>query len=177
MSELESKMKKTIEATKSKFASIRTGRANPELLSRIQVEYYGSMVPLNQTANVSVQDGNMFIISVFDANAITSVQKAIQNSDLGLNPNTEGSVIRLQLPDLTEERRTELNKIVKKEAEEGKVALRNQRRDYLDNIKRQDDATDDDIKHETNQVQKLIDKYTSEIDSLAQEKEAEIMQV
>jgi ribosome recycling factor len=177
MLELEEKMKKTIEVTKNRLATIRTGRANPELLTRIQVEYYGALVPINQVANVSVSEKSTLLINVFDKGAVQNVEKAIMKSDLGLNPQTDGSIIRLKLPDLTEERRKGLVKIVKQQAEEGKVSLRNIRREYLDGLKKEEGQSEDHIKANQEKAQKIIDNYTNIVDEIANEKEVEIMQV
>ena len=176
MQELEEKLNRTIESTKTKLSSIRTGRANPDLLSRILVDYYGSSVPLQQVANVSVIEGNTFVLNIFDQGAVQSVEKAILQSDLGLNPQTDGAVIRLRLPDLTEERRKELTKLVKQQCEEGKIALRNIRREYLDKIK-QDNLSEDELKSQQDGAQKTIDKFTQQIDSLSSEKEQEILTI
>ncbi|NQY74132.1 MAG: ribosome recycling factor [Candidatus Margulisbacteria bacterium] len=173
-------MKKTLENVHSNFQTIRTGRANPDLLSRIQVSCYGSMVPLQQVASVSVPEPMMFVLNVFDPQAVREVEKAIMNSDLGLNPQTEGAIIRLRLPDLTEERRKELVKLVGKFSEEGKISLRNIRRDILENLKTQEknkDISEDDLTREQQSVQKLIDEFTAQIDKNTQEKEAEILQI
>jgi len=177
MEDLENKFQKTIESTKSKFSSIRTGRANPSLLSSIHVDYYGSMVPLQQVASISIAEGNTFLINVFDPQAIQNVEKSIQKSDLNLNPHIEGNIIRLKLPDLTEDRRKELVKVVKGISEESKVSLRNLRRDFLDQIKKDDQSTEDSVKGQQNKVQDLIEDYNKKIDELVSEKEAEIMQV
>ena len=177
---IEDRMKKTLENVHSNFQTIRTGRANPDLLSRIQVSCYGSMVPLQQVASVSVPEPMMFVLNVFDPQAVREVEKAIMNSDLGLNPQTEGAIIRLRLPDLTEERRKELVKLVGKFSEEGKISLRNIRRDILENLKTQEknkDISEDDLTREQQSVQKLIDEFTAQIDKNTQEKEAEILQI
>ena len=174
MQSFEERLSKTLDNLKSKFVSIRTGRANPELLSSIVVEYYGAMVPLQQLSSVSVADGNSLMVNVFDSGAVSSVEKSIQASDLGLNPQTDGSIIRLRLPDLTEERRNELVKYVKKLSEEGKVALRNIRRDELDIIKKQDDLSEDDKKRQSDEIQKTLDQFIVKVDDLVKEKESDI---
>ncbi len=174
MQEFEGRLSKTLDNLKSKFLSIRTGRANPDLLSSVVVEYYGAMVPLQQLASVSTSDGNTLVLNVFDGGAISSIEKSIMTSDLGLNPQTDGTIIRLRLPDLTEDRRNELVKYVKKLAEEGKVALRNIRRDELDAIKKQDDLSDDEKKRQSDSIQKMLDRYVVKIDDLIKDKEAEI---
>ena len=171
----EDRLSKTLDNVKSKFMTIRTGRANPDLLSSIVVEYYGSMVPLQQLGSVSVSEGHTLMVNVFDSGAVTSVEKAIMTSDLGLNPQTDGSIIRLRLPDLTEERRNELIKYVKKLSEEGKVSLRNIRRDELDVIKKQDDLSEDEKKRQSDAIQKVLDEYIQKIDALVKLKEDEIL--
>ncbi len=174
MSVFEERLSKSLDNLKSKFSSVRTGRANPDLLSSIVVEYYGANMPIQQLASISVSDGNTLVLNVFDAGAIIAVEKAIQSSDLGLNPNTDGTIIRLRLPDLTEERRNELVKYVKKLAEEAKVSLRNIRRDELDMIKKDDDLSDDDKKRSSDNVQKVLDQFILKIDDLVKDKETEI---
>ena len=174
MPELNDRLNKTLDNLKTKFVSIRTGRANPDLLSSIKVEYYGANLPIQQLASVSVSDGNTLVVNVFDAGAVSAVEKAIMASDLGLNPQTDGTIVRLRLPDLTEERRNELVKYVKKLSEEGKVALRNIRRDQMDAIKKKDDLSDDDKKRELDNIQKVLDQFIVKVDDLVKEKETEI---
>lgn len=174
MQSFEERLTKTLDNVKSKFVSIRTGRANPDLLSSVVVQYYGATVPLQQLGSISVSDGNTLVINIFDAGAISSVEKAIMSSDLGLNPQTDGAIIRLRLPDLTEDRRNELVKYVKKLSEDGKVSLRNIRRDELDAIKKQDDLSDDDKKRASESIQKLLDQYIVKVDDLVKQKEDEI---
>lgn len=176
MSDANDRLKRSIENLKSKLGGIRSGRANPDLLAHINVDYYGSSVPLKQLANISVIEGNTFVLNVFDAGATSSVEKAILQSDLGLNPSAEASVIRMRLPDLTEERRKELVKVVKNQAEEAKVALRNIRRDILDGFKK-DELPEDEMKREQDALQKKIDDYVSQVDAVAQDKEKEIMTI
>ena len=174
MSALNDRLTKTLDNLKTKFMSIRTGRANPDLLSSIKVDYYGASLPIHQMASVSVSDGNTLIVNVFDAGAVSAVEKAIMSSDLGLNPQTDGAIVRLRLPDLTEDRRNELVKYVKKLSEEGKVALRNIRRDEMDAIKKKDDLSDDDKKRESDSIQKILDQFIVKVDDLVKEKETEI---
>ena len=176
----ESKMKKAIESTTSDFASIRTGRASPSLLDRLHVEAYGSSVPLKQVASVNSPDGRSLLVTAFDKSVVGAIRKAIETSDLGLNPNVDGATIRLSIPPLTEERRKELVKLVKKKSEEHKVAVRNIRHKSIDEIKHlaKDRAvTDDMIKRGQDQVQKITDKYVKQIDDLVGGKEKEIMEV
>ena len=174
MQQLDERLSKTVDNLKQKFQTVRTGRANPDLLASVKVEYYGSLVPLQQVGNVSSSEGNTLIVNVFDGGAISSVEKAILQSDLGLNPQTDGSTIRLRLPDLTQDRREELVKYVKKIAEEAKVALRNIRRDELDSIKKDDSFSDDEKKRESETVQKRLDTFINQIDDLIKQKEEEI---
>jgi ribosome recycling factor len=176
----ESKMKKAIEATTSDFASIRTGRASPALLDRLHVEAYGSSVPLKQVASVNSPDGRSLLVTAFDKSTVGAIRKAIETSDLGLNPNVDGSTIRLSIPPLTEERRKDLVKLVKKKSEEHKVAIRNLRHHANDEVKalaKKGTITDDQIKRGQDQVQKLTDKYVKQIDDLVHGKEKEIMEV
>ena len=178
--ETESKMKKAIEATTSDFATIRTGRASPSLLDRLHVEAYGSTVPLKQVASVNSPDGRSLLVTAFDKSVVPAIRKAIETSDLGLNPNIDGAVIRLSIPPLSEERRKELVKLVKKKSEEHKVAVRNVRHHANDQVKalaKNGTITDDQIKRGTDQVQKLTDKYVKQIDDLVHGKEQEIMEV
>ncbi|HTD34063.1 MAG TPA: ribosome recycling factor [Candidatus Elarobacter sp.] len=178
--ETEAKMKKAIEATTSDFASIRTGRASPALLDRLHVEAYGSSVPLKQVASVNSPDGRSLLVTAFDKSTVGAIRKAIETSDLGLNPNVDGSTIRLSIPPLTEERRKDLVKLVKKKSEEHKVAIRNIRHHANDEVKalaKKGTITDDQIKRGTDQVQKLTDKYVKQIDDLVHGKEKEIMEV
>ena len=178
--ESEAKMKKAIEATTSDFASIRTGRASPALLDRLHVEAYGSSVPLKQVASVNSPDGRSLLVTAFDKSTVGAIRKAIETSDLGLNPHVDGSTIRLSIPPLTEERRKELVKLVKKKSEEHKIAIRNIRHHANDEVKalaKKGTITDDQIKRGTDQVQKLTDKYVKQIDDLVHGKEKEIMEV
>lgn len=178
--ETESKMNKAIEATRSDFASIRTGRATPALLDRIMVEAYGSQVPLKQAASVNSPDGRSLLISAFDKNTVGAIRKAIETSDLGLNPNVDGGNIRLSIPPLTEERRKDLVKVIRKKAEEHKIAVRNIRHKATDEVKalhKSGDVTEDEIKRAGDQVQKLTDKFIKQIDELVGSKEKEIMEV
>jgi ribosome recycling factor len=176
----ESKMKKAIEATTSDFAAIRTGRASPQLLDRLHVEAYGSSVPLKQVASVNSPDGRSLLVTAFDKSLVGAIRKAIETSDLGLNPNVDGATIRLSIPPLTEERRKDLVKLIKKKSEEHKVAVRNIRHKANDDVKglaKKGTITDDQIKRGSDQVQKLTDKYTKQIDDLVHNKEKEIMEV
>jgi ribosome recycling factor len=173
-------MVKALEATRSDFASIRTGRAAPSLLDRISVDAYGATVPLKQVASVNSPDGRSLLVTAFDKSLVAAIRKAIETSDLGLNPNIDGATIRLSIPALTEERRKDLVKIVRKKAEEHKVAIRNLRHKAIDEIKalaKNGTITDDQIKRGQDQVQKQTDKHIKSIDDLVGGKEKEIMEV
>src|SRR3989339_561250 len=163
-------MQKSIEALKKNFSGIRTGRANPALLDNLHVDYYGSAVPLKQVASVSVPEPRLLQITAYDKTAVIGIEKAIQASDLGLTPKTEGSVIRLVLPELSEQRRKDLTKIIKKEAEEAKVVIRNIRRDGMEELKAKKtdkSITEDEQKLWDKKIQELTDKYCAEADHLA----------
>jgi ribosome recycling factor len=178
MTDLKDRMDKSVEALKGQLASFRTGRANPDLLSRIMVSCYGSMVPLKQLANITVPDNRVLQISVFDKTMVKDVDKAIQLSDLGMNPSIDGSTLRLRLPELTEDRRKDLVKQVKKVLEEAKISLRNIRRDAVDDLKKQEKAKElpeDESKRLQEDIQKLTDKYITTLESLVKDKETEIM--
>lgn len=174
------KMEKTIGVLKSELASIRAGRANPALLDRITVDCYGSEMPLNQLGNVSAPEPRVLMISPWDIKTIPMIEKAIQKSDLGMNPTSDGKVIRLIVPQLTEERRKDLVKKVKKDGEEAKVALRNLRRDaneHLKKLKKDNEITEDELKKSEDDTQKITDKFVKEIDKLVEAKDKEIMEV
>ena len=174
------KMNKTISVMKQEYNSLRAGRANPQALDRIMVDYYGTPTPINQVGNISVPEPRMLIIALWDTKMIPAVEKAIQKSDLGINPANDGKVIRLIFPELTQERRKELAKVIRKKAEESKVAVRSIRRDAMEDIKKQKKdnlLTEDDQKKLEEKVQKLTDEKVKEIDTIAQAKEKEIMSV
>ena len=174
------KMEKTISAMLNEFASFRAGRANPQLLSKVMVDYYGSPTPVTQVASVTVPEPRMIVIQPWEKNILKDIEKAIMKSDLGLNPNSDGICIRLNLPQLTEERRKDLVKVVHKKAEEYRVVVRNLRRDANDAIKKTEKAkeiTEDEAKKGTEKVQKLTDKVMKEIDAAAANKEKEVMEV
>ena len=176
----EERMKKSIEALKRDYAALRAGRATPALLDRVMVEYYGAPTPINQVANVSVPEPRMITIQPWDKGMLSDIEKAIMKSDLGLNPNSDGTMIRLSIPQLTQERRTELAKSIHKKAEDAKVAVRNIRRDANDVIKKLEKdkvITEDENKKAQDDMQKLIDKYIKEIDNVMATKEKEIMEV
>lgn len=175
--ESESKMKKALESLKQDLSSLRAGRANPALLDGITVDYYGTKTPLNQLANISAPEPRLLVIQPYDKSAIENIEKAILQSDLGLNPNNDGSVVRLSIPELTEERRQELVKLVKQKGEESKVAVRNIRREANDVLKKKEknkEISEDDCKSAQDDIQKLTDKYIKSIDEALEAKNNEI---
>lgn len=177
---LQQQMDKTIEALKFEFSTIRAGRANAQMLDKIRVDYYGTPTPINQVGSISVPEPRTLMINPWDKSAMKEIEKAIRNSDLGLNPTNDGDVIRISVPALTEERRKELCKQAKKASEEFKVRIRNERRDANDKLKKlekEGEITEDDLKKAQNDVQKLTDKYTKDIDTLLASKEKDIMAV
>ena len=174
------KMGKTIESVKGDFASVRAGRANAGVLDRIQVEYYGTPTPIQQVASISTPDPRTLQIQPWDGSVLKAIEKAIQTSDLGINPQNDGRVIRLAFPQLTEERRVELTKQVRKYGESGKVAIRNIRRDAMETLKaleKKSEITEDDRKESEKELQDLTDKRCKEIDALTAAKEKELMAV
>jgi len=176
----EAKMKKAIEVLRQKYAAVRTGRASAALVEHLKVEYYGAQVPLQQLAGISVPEAHTIAIQAYDKGAVKEIEKAIQKSELGINPRTEGGIIRLNLPPLTEERRKDLVKLVKKEAEEAKVVIRNLRREAMDQLKASKDKkeiSEDIEKIKEEEAQKLTDRETAEIDKVLAAKEKEIMEV
>jgi ribosome recycling factor len=178
--QMNEKMEKTIRVLKDELHSIRAGRANPMLLDQITVEYYGATTPLKQLAAISVPEPRLLQIQPYDATVLAEIEKAINMSDLGLNPQNDGKMIRLSIPMLTEERRKELSKLVKKTGEDAKVALRNERREANDKFKKMNkskEITDDDLKGYEEDVQKSTDKFVKMIDELVAQKEAEVMEV
>ncbi|MBQ1687837.1 MAG: ribosome recycling factor [Lachnospiraceae bacterium] len=180
MKQFEDKMKKSIDALAEEFATIRAGRANPHVLDKICVDYYGTPSPLNTVANISVPEARVIQIQPWEASLIKEIEKAIMVSDLGLTPNNDGKMIRLVFPELTEDRRKELVKDVKKKGENAKVAIRNIRRDANDSIKKQNKASelsDDEAKQQEDKVQKLTDKYVAEVDKMIDAKSSEIMTI
>ena len=178
LNDAESKMKKAIEATKRDFSTVRTGRASTALVEHVKVEYYGSLVPLNQVASVSVPDSRTLEIKPWDANALVEIEKALLKSDIGINPNNDGKVIRLSMPPLTEERRKDFVKLVHKFAEGGRVAIRGIRQDAnksLDHLKK--DIAEDEFKKFHDRIQKATDLNTQEINKLSEHKEKEILEI
>lgn len=180
LNQAETKMKKAVEALRHHLNSIRTGRASPALVEHLHVEYYGSEMPLNQLANISAPEARMLVIQPWDKGAMKAIEKAIQNSDLGLNPNNDGQVIRLSIPQLTEQRRKELVKLVKKEVEEQKVSLRNVRRDGQTDLKKLESdkqISEDELKRAQEKLEQLTAQYTKELDQVGQTKEQEVLEV
>lgn len=177
---MQEKMEKTLNVLKHELSTLRAGRANPTLLDRITVEYYGTQTPLNQLANIAAPEPRVLTISPWDSKIIPSIEKAIQKSDLGINPSNDGKIIRLIVPQLTEERRKELVKVVKKLGEDSKVAIRNIRRDandQLKKLKKDGKITEDEFKKSEDDTQKVTDKYIKETDKAVEAKEKEIMEV
>lgn len=176
----EEKMNKTVSVYKEDLQSIRAGRANPALLDKIMVEYYGQMTPLNQVASVSAPEPRLLVIQPWEAKLIPEIEKEILKSDLGINPSNDGKLIRLQIPQLTEERRMDLTKLVKKNGENAKVAIRNIRRDGIDIIKKMEknkELTEDERKQSEDRMQEITDKFVNEIDLVTQSKEEELMEI
>ena len=176
----EEKMRKSIDSVAADFAAVRAGRANAAVLDRISVDYYGTPTPIQQIASIGSPDPRQLLIQPWDASAVKLIEKAILNSDLGINPQNDGKAIRLTFPQLTEERRKELAKQVKKYGEESKVAVRNIRRDAIDKFKKQQKAseiTEDDYKDIEKDIQKLTDDYIKEVDSIAEAKEKELFEI
>ena len=180
LSDCESRMHKAVENVRNELAKIRTGRATTGLLDTVKVEVYGSEVPINQVANLSVSDAHTLTVQVWDKGTMGAVEKAIRNANLGLNPMNDGSVIRVPMPPLTEERRKEIVKLVKKFGEEGKIAVRNIRRDAMEHLKKAEKAEhvrEDDRKRGEDEVQKKTDHHIEELDNLVAQKEKEVMAV
>jgi ribosome recycling factor len=174
------RMDKSIDATHHEFNSVRTGRASPALLDRITIDYYGTQTPLKSLASISAPEPRLLVVQPFDPGAIKGIERAIQESDLGLTPSNDGKVVRLPIPPLTEERRKDLVKVVRRIAEDGKVAIRNVRRDIMQHLKElvvNGDVGDDEERRAEQQVQKVTDDHTKSIDDLLKVKEAEIMEV
>ncbi|MER3492015.1 MAG: ribosome recycling factor [Mastigocladus sp. ERB_26_2] len=180
LAEAESTMQKTVEATQRAFNTIRTGRANASLLDKVTVEYYGTPTPLKSLANISTPDATTILIQPYDRSSLNLIEKAISMSDVGLTPSNDGSVIRLNIPPLTSERRKELVKIAAKYAEEGRVGIRNIRRDALETIRKMEknsEISEDEARDQQDKLQKLTDKYTARINELLAEKEKDITTV
>jgi ribosome recycling factor len=177
---VEEKMKKTINVLKESLTGLRAGRANPAILDKIAVDYYGVPTPINQLGNITVPEARVILIQPWDAKTLKEIEKAIQKSDIGINPGNDGRVIRLVFPVLTEERRKELTKVARKDGEEAKVAVRSIRRDTIERLKvrkKNGEITEDDLKDAEKEIQSLTDKYISEVDKVVEVKEKEIMEV
>jgi len=180
MQDAEHKFKRAVEVTAEEFGSIRTGRASPSLLERLHVDYYGTSTPLNQIATVSSPEARLLVIQPYDRSAIAEIEKAITQSDLGFVPSDDGQIVRVPVPQLTEERRKDLGKLVKHRAEEGRVAVRNVRRDAVEALREEEkkgDSTQDDLHRGIDDIQKLTDKYIKEIDELMEKKITELMEI
>jgi ribosome recycling factor len=180
LKDAEDRMHKSVESSRGELATVRTGRASPHLLDRIMVDYYGSQTPLKQLANVATSDARLLTVTPFDKGSIGEIEKAIQESDVGLTPSNDGSVIRLQIPELTEERRREMVKVVHGVAEEGRVAVRNIRRDTMQDLrelKKEGEAGEDDERRAESALQKQTDEAIAEIDEALKGKEEEILEV
>lgn len=180
ISNAKAKMDKAIGAYTRELASVRAGRANASLLDRVSVDYYGAPTPINQLAGVSVPEARLLVIQPYDKTILGEIEKAILKSDLGLNPSNDGSIIRIAIPALTEERRKELVKVVKKEAEEAKIAIRNIRRDANDDLKKLEksgEITEDDLRGYSDDIQKMTDQHIIKVDDITKDKEKEILEV
>lgn len=180
LTQTKERMEKAVAAYSRELASVRAGRANPSLLDKVTVEYYGAQTPLNQLSSINVPEARMLVVTPYDKTAIGDIEKAILKADLGVTPTSDGTIIRIAIPALTEERRKELVKVVKKYAEEAKVAVRNVRRDSNDDLKKLEkngDITEDELRASSEDVQKLTDEYVSKIDEITKDKEKEIMEV
>ena len=177
---IKEKMNKSIDNLREKFAEVRAGRANPAILNKVKIDYYGTPTPINQVAGVSVPEARMIVIQPWDISVLKEIEKAILASDIGINPNNDGKVIRLAFPELTEERRKELVKDIKKMAEDCKVAVRNARRDGIDQAKKEQkdgELTEDELKQAENKIQELTDKAIEEVDKVLANKENEILSI
>ncbi len=179
-SKIEEKMKKTISVFEENLSEIRAGRANPAILNKVMIDYYGTPTPINQVAGISVPEARLIVIQPWDASILKEIEKEILKSDIGINPNNDGKVIRLAFPELNEERRKEIVKDIRKMAEEAKVAVRASRRDGIDeakNMQKNSEISEDDLKQAEGDIQKLTDKYVEEIDKILEAKEKEVMSI
>ena len=177
---IKEKMEKSINVYNENLSEVRAGRANPAILNKVKIDYYGTPTPINQVAGVSVPEARMIVIQPWDVSVLKEIEKAILSSDIGINPNNDGKVIRLAFPELTEERRRDLVKDIKKMAEEAKIAIRAIRRDGIEEAKQEQkngDMTEDELKQAENDIQKLTDKSVEEIDKILENKEKEVMSV
>lgn len=179
-SDARSRMQKSIEAFRTELSKIRTGRAHPSLLDHVSVDYYGTPTPINQAANVTIEDARTLAVSPFDKGMVKAIEKAILESDLGLNPSTSGTLIRIPLPPLTEERRRDLIKVVKNEAEGARVAIRNIRRDAngtLKDLEKEKEITEDEMRRAEERIQKLTDEHVAQVESIFESKEKEMLSI
>lgn len=180
INQAKTRMEKAVDSLKRELATVRAGRANPSLLDKVFIDYYGAQTPLNQMAGINVPEARLLVIQPYDKSIIGDIEKAILKADIGLTPTNDGNVLRIAIPALTEERRTELVKMIKKMAEEGKVAVRNVRRDVNDELKKLEkgsEITEDELRRLTDEVQKVTDNHINKIDSIIENKEKEIMEV
>jgi ribosome recycling factor len=180
LKQAEEKMAKAIEVVREEFGGVRTGRASPALVQRLQIDYYGTQTPLQQLAGISVPDPRSLLISPYDRSAISAIEKAIQASDIGITPSNDGAAIRLNFPALTEERRKELIKVVRDRSEQGRVSIRNVRRHAKEEIERDQksgDVSEDDMRRGEKELQKMTDRFIGEVDDMLQRKEAELLEV
>lgn len=178
--EIRHRMKAAVDHTRAELASIRTGRANPALLDKVTVNYYGTMLPVNQVANISAPEPRLLVVAPWDKSMVPEIQKAITTSDLNLNPSSDGAVLRIPLPTLTEERRKDLVKVVGKKTEEGKVAIRNVRREGIEELRKREkkhEISEDDLHRVQDEVQQLTDDFVAQLDELRIAKEEELMEV
>lgn len=180
LSDADSRMQQSVDHLRQELTKVRTGRANPDLLDHLRVEYYGSEIPISQAANITVADSRTLVIQPWEKSMVSPIEKAIMQSDLGLNPNTAGTTIRIALPPLTEERRRELTKVVHAEGENAKIAIRNVRRDVIHDVKdlqKEKEITEDDERRAESDIQDLTDKYVAKVDQVVETKDKELMEI
>ena len=176
----EEKMEKAVSVAKDDLASIRTGRANPSMFSRIHIDYYGAMTPLNQMASIAIPEARMAVVKPYDASQLNAIEKAIRDSDLGVNPSNDGSIIRIVIPQLSEERRREMVKVAKTKGEDAKISIRNVRRkakEELDRLVKDGESGEDDVVRAEKELQNVTDRYVAQVDELVKHKEAELLEV
>lgn len=179
LQEAEDRMERSLESLHKELGAVRTGRATPGLVERVQVEYYGTMTPLQQLASISAPEARLLVIQPYDRGAIQAIEKAIQKGEMGLNPSNDGQLIRIQIPQLTEDRRRDFVKLCKAKAEDARVAIRNIRRDEVDHLRRleKDGVSRDQVETSLSQVQRVTDRFVAQVDAIAHKKEAEILEV
>jgi len=177
LSSTRDRMKKSVDSTRNEFTSLRTGRANPALLDRVVVNYYGAMTPLKQLAQIGAPEPRLLTVTPFDKGAMKEIEKAISDAELGFNPANDGVLIRLPVPELTEDRRKDMVKLARKMAEDGRIAVRNIRRDAINDVKTDGESTEDDVRRAETDVQKVTDEHIAMIDAALKSKEAEVMEV